>query len=98
MGKSKIYVVAKGKTPGIYTAWTGVGQAQEQVKGYPGAVYKSFPAAGLAKAWLQTVPGYNEDVMAELERRAPGAVSNGRKSSARSSGHQDDLAAGKAVI
>jgi ribonuclease HI len=98
MPKSKIYVVAKGKTPGIYKAWAGVGQAQEQVKGFPGAVYKSFPTAGLAKEWLVTVTGYHPDVMGELEKRAPGAVSNGKASSVRSSGHQADLAQGKAVV
>ena len=98
MGKSKIYIVAKGKTPGIYSAWMGVGQAQEQVTGYSGAVYKSFPTAGQAKEWLETVPGYHPDVMTELEKQAPGAVSNGRKSSASRSGHPDDLKLGKAVI
>jgi ribonuclease HI len=98
MGKSKIYVVAKGKTPGIYTAWAGVGQAQEQVKGFPGAVYKSFPTAGPAKAWLETVPGYHPDVMTELEKQAPGAVPSSRESGNPSFGHQADLAQGKAVI
>ncbi len=98
MGKSKIYVVAKGKTPGVYSAWAGVGQAQEQVKGFRGAVYKSFPTAGPAKAWLETVPGYHPDVMTELEKRAPGATPSSRESGSPSFGHQADLAQGKTVI
>lgn len=103
MGKSKIYVVAKGKTPGIYKAWGGVGQAQEQVKGFPGAVYKSFPAAGMAKEWLDSVPGYHPDVMAKLQEMSPGPVVKSKAGSSDRNGrvafgHQEDLANGKAVI
>ena len=40
MGKSKkYYVVWEGNTPGIYDNWT---ECQLQIKGYPGAKYKSF--------------------------------------------------------
>jgi len=104
MGKSKVYVVAKGKTPGVYKAWGGVGQAQEQVKGFPGAVYKSFPTAGMAKEWLDSVPGYHPDVMAKLQEMTPGqitksAASNGKgRSSSVASGHHEDLAKGKSVV
>ncbi len=101
MGKSKIYVVAKGKTPGVYKAWGGVGQTQEQVQGYPGAVYKSFPSVGQAIVWLDSVPGHHPDVMAVLEKMPEGSGSNGKvsKSSAGAfTGHQAELDKGKVVI
>ena len=37
--KQKYYVVWKGVNPGIYTSWT---DCQLQIKGYDGALYKSF--------------------------------------------------------
>lgn len=39
MGKKKYYVVWKGVDPGVYTSWT---DCQLQIKGYKGALYKSF--------------------------------------------------------
>lgn len=39
MTKQKFYAVRVGKTPGIYQTWS---QAEEQVKGFSGAEYKSF--------------------------------------------------------
>ncbi|MBK9270473.1 MAG: ribonuclease H family protein [Saprospiraceae bacterium] len=37
--KAKFYVVWEGEQPGIYTSWS---ECQRQIKGYPGAKYKSF--------------------------------------------------------
>jgi ribonuclease HI len=37
--KQKYYVVWKGVNPGIYGSWT---ECQLQIKGYEGAIYKSF--------------------------------------------------------
>ena len=37
--KQKYYVVWKGVSPGVYSSWT---DCQLQIKGYKGAVYKSF--------------------------------------------------------
>lgn len=39
MAKKKFYAVKVGKIPGIYGTWS---ETEEQVKGFPGAVYKSF--------------------------------------------------------
>lgn len=39
MAKKKFYAVRVGRTPGIYQTWN---QAEEQVKGFSGADYKSF--------------------------------------------------------
>ena len=37
--KPKFYVVWEGRQPGIYTSWD---EAEEQVKGYPEALFKAF--------------------------------------------------------
>ena len=47
MAKQKYYVVWTGKTPGLYTSWP---EAERQVKGFPGARYKSFPTRAEAEA------------------------------------------------
>lgn len=46
MGKRKYYVVWDGVEPGIYENWP---EAQRQVKGFPGARFKSFDRLDLAK-------------------------------------------------
>ena len=46
---SKIYAVRKGRHPGIYLTWP---ECQQEINGYPGAVYKSFSNESLAKEWL----------------------------------------------
>ncbi|MFC1731198.1 viroplasmin family protein [candidate division KSB1 bacterium] len=45
MGKKKFYVVWKGLKPGIYESWD---DCQAQIKGFTGAIYKSFPLKELA--------------------------------------------------
>lgn len=46
MGKSKFYVVWKGRRPGIYDTWK---DCQAQVEGFPNQVYKSFTTRQLAE-------------------------------------------------
>ncbi|MBM3404893.1 MAG: ribonuclease H [Bacteroidetes bacterium] len=53
MGKIKYYVVWKGKKPGIYDSWEA---CREQVEGFQGARYKSFPTRELA------VSAFSQDV------------------------------------
>ncbi|WP_298705783.1 ribonuclease H family protein [uncultured Veillonella sp.] len=45
----KYYAVQRGHTPGIYERWA---DCEAQVKGFSGAVYKSFPTLAEAKAFL----------------------------------------------
>ncbi|WP_017729062.1 ribonuclease H [Halalkalibacterium ligniniphilum] len=47
MAKTKYYVVWEGRKPGIYTSWA---ECEAQVKGFPGAKFKSFATEGEAKA------------------------------------------------
>jgi ribonuclease HI len=53
MKKTKYYAVAVGRRPGIYTRWFGKGGAQEQVHGFPGARYKSFPDRERADGFIR---------------------------------------------
>ena len=45
--KQKYYVVWKGRKPGIFTSWT---EAEQQIKGFAGAQYKSFGSRSEAEA------------------------------------------------
>ena len=36
----KYYAVRQGRVPGVYTTWA---DCEKQVKGFGGAIYKSFP-------------------------------------------------------
>lgn len=45
----KFYAVRTGRRPGVYTTWRA---CEEQVKGFPGAVYKAFPTKALALAFM----------------------------------------------
>ena len=50
---NKIYLVVKGRQPGLYTNWFGPGGAAEQVTGLPGALYKGFYTDEAAAHWLR---------------------------------------------
>lgn len=45
----KFYAVQRGRAPGIYLTWA---DCEQQVKGFSGAVYKSFPTKEEAQAFL----------------------------------------------
>lgn len=53
MGKSKYYVVWKGKKPGIYSTWE---DCQAQINNYKGAVYKSYTSMSEAKQAYTSTP------------------------------------------
>jgi ribonuclease HI len=60
MGKGKkYYAVARGFKPGIYSAWFGPGGAEEQIRGYAGALYKGFQFLREARQWLEG-PSYEK--------------------------------------
>ena len=58
---SKFYAVAIGREPGIYYDWP---TAQKNIKGYPGAVFKSFATEIEAEEFLEA----NQD-LSDLEFR-----------------------------
>jgi ribonuclease HI len=51
MAKQKYYVVWRGRKPGIFTSWA---EAEEQVKGFAAAQYKSFETRKEAEAAYQS--------------------------------------------
>ncbi|TSB45237.1 ribonuclease H [Alkalicoccobacillus porphyridii] len=53
MANSKFYVVWKGIQPGIYTSWK---ECEAQVKGFPGARFKSFPTKSEAENAFHSKP------------------------------------------
>lgn len=59
MAGKKYYGVITGKKPGIYTTWQ---ECKEQVDGYPGAVYKSFPTLEAAQAYISGMPATRPEV------------------------------------
>lgn len=45
----KFYAVRKGRQPGVYTTWPA---CEQQVKGFPGAIYKAFPTKAQALSFM----------------------------------------------
>lgn len=65
MGKQKkYYAVARGRNPGIFTAWFGAGGAEAQIRGYTGARYKGFLSLAEARKWME-----NPKIIKALSRR-----------------------------
>lgn len=61
----KYYAVRVGVRPGVYATWDG---CQQQVKGYPGAIYKRFSSFAEAEAFCNVVeekPKYDPKHMPE---------------------------------
>jgi ribonuclease HI len=53
--KNKFYSVARGRKTGIFSAWFGPGNAEEQIKGFAGARYKGFVTIEEAREWLKSM-------------------------------------------
>lgn len=103
MAAKHFYAVVKGRKPGIYTRWSGAGGAEEQVKGYPGAVFKGFVLQAEAELYLRSggelpvppallefrmIPLGGENLFGE-ETRPAGQPAGG---------FQAELSAGKVVV
>ncbi|MFB5663321.1 ribonuclease H [Alteribacillus sp. HJP-4] len=58
MAKKKYYVVWEGKLPGIYSSWK---ECEKQVKGFPGARFRSFPTLAEANK------AYREEDQADIK-------------------------------
>nr|XP_019012066.1 uncharacterized protein I206_02904 [Kwoniella pini CBS 10737]OCF50847.1 hypothetical protein I206_02904 [Kwoniella pini CBS 10737] len=54
MPKAAFYAVADGRKPGVYNTWA---EAEEQVKGYPGAKFKKFPTKIQAEEYVSAPSG-----------------------------------------
>ncbi|MDS1029793.1 ribonuclease H family protein [Bacillota bacterium LX-D] len=60
----KFYAVRKGRKTGLFSTWT---QCEQQVKGFPGAEFKSFPTQEAALNYLN---GHNDN-SSNLEEQEP---------------------------
>ena len=95
MTKKQYYAVRKGRQPGVFSRWTGVGGAEEQIKGFSGAVYRGFVTREEAEHFLRTgeVPPAPPAMIAlEPEKTAR------PERAAQQPDHLPDLQAGKVVI
>lgn len=108
--KKNFYAVVKGRRPGIYRTWTGAGGAEEQIKGFPGAVFKGFASLDEAEMYLKTggreQPALFDQPAGQGAQKGSAAgtgaaVSPSRQASGRPAGwdaYKADLALGKVVI
>jgi len=55
MAKKTVYVVVRGRNPGIYPAWDGENGAAKEVQGFSGALYRGFARREDALAWLDSL-------------------------------------------
>ncbi|MCI9197808.1 MAG: RNase H [Lachnospiraceae bacterium] len=79
----KVYAVRTGRKPGIYQTWA---QCQEQVRGFSGAVFKSFPTMAQAEEYMRLPgsagPGASEgtdEIQTEAVAYVDGSYQAGRK-------------------
>jgi len=86
--KKSYYAVARGRETGIYDEWAGEGGAEEQVKGFRGALYKGFHTRDDAKKWLhlqgskQQGSKQHQPAQPNVERTSANAGKGGKSSSA----------------
>lgn len=71
MAKKKFYAVAAGRKKGVFTDWA---TAEQQVKGFAGAKYKSFPTEKEALAWM-AAPVYPKKTAKNREDKPAARVS-----------------------
>lgn len=72
MKKQKYYVVWNGESPGIYRSWT---ECQLQIKGYKGAVFKSFDSLAEAEQAFASPPHHYIQPSSHDEPARPAAPS-----------------------
>ncbi len=72
MATKKYYAIAKGRKPGIYENWP---EAQTQVMGFAGAIYKGFASRQEAEVWLKN-PSYGSSSGKKTVRKTKAASSH----------------------
>ncbi len=75
VARKKIYVVVRGRRPGIYRTWSGEEGAAQQVHGFSGALYKGFTRREDAGTWLASLD--EGDVPAGVRERQMTALRDG---------------------
>ena len=67
----KYYVVWEGREPGVYDSWD---ECQQQVNGFPGARYKSYPSADAAVAAYRGKPSDQLGIMRSILSHTSGNI------------------------
>ena len=95
--KKHFYAVFKGRRPGIYQSWSGSGGAEEQVRGYAGAVYRGFATREEAEYFLRKGEAMPAPPSLALGDSAAPVSAPAQPADIRAE-YQPDLDAGKVVI
>lgn len=72
--KKQVYVVVRGRKPGLYAHWAGAGGAEEQVSGFDGAQFHGFYERADALAWLRSLQQDLPPELAQLLQQEPQPV------------------------
>ncbi len=88
MTKKSIYVVVKGRRPGVYRTWAGEDGAAAQVQGFPGALYRGFTRQEDARAWLDSLDA--EDLPTGLRGKLMATLGEGQSKEALGGGAGED--------
>lgn len=72
----KFYAVKKGRKTGIYTSWT---DAETQVKGYPGALYKSFTSKSDAEDFIDLNQNVKNNTSEYIKAYVDGSFDKNKK-------------------
>ena len=69
--RKQVYVVVRGRRPGLYERWAGPGGAEEQVRGFDGAQFHGFYERTEAFTWLRSLEQNLPPELAALVQAAP---------------------------
>lgn len=96
--KKNFYAVVAGRKPGVYARWSGPGGAEDQVKGFAGAVYRGFSTREEAEAFYRSGGKLPEPPAALFAQagKASGAVT--AQAAPPAPDYAADLAQGKVVV
>ena len=91
----KFYAIAKGKQPGIYDDWA---KAEMQIKGFSGAVFKSFTTFDASVVWYESVANAAPQLFLNAPPPVVSAQEAAHNRAPKTPLHAEALAAGKVVI
>ena len=89
----KYYAVRQGHVPGVYTTWA---DCEKQVKGFGGAIYKSFPTEVEARAFVEDSGLSLSDFMSAHKGESKSLEGTKKITTKVSSGIQNKVSAGEA--
>ncbi|MDU2181438.1 MAG: viroplasmin family protein [Veillonella sp.] len=89
----KYYAVRQGRVPGVYTTWA---DCEKQVKGFGGAIYKSFPTEAEARAFVEDSGLSLSDFMSAHKGESKSLQGTKKITTKVSSGIQNKVSAGEA--